>query len=119
MWLDGLATVASSADMDGESCRFIGQPSQLVHPFDSSYLILMVGHPKSMNLMMLTMVMVVVVVIEEEEEEDGREGRILWRGMRGSKFQANIVRKPVTCGLARLQCSLVQQAAAGYLLPSI
>jgi hypothetical protein len=81
-------------DMGGKSCRFIGQPSQMVHSFDSSYHILVVGHPKSMNLMMLMVVMVVVVVMvmEEEEEEDGREGRILWRGMRGSKFQANIVR---------------------------
>jgi hypothetical protein len=73
-------------DMGGKSCRFIGQPSQMVHSFDSSYHILVVGHPNSMNLMMLRVVMVVVVVMEEEE--DGREGRILWRGKRGSKHCA-------------------------------
>jgi hypothetical protein len=66
-------------DMGGKSCRFIGQPSQLVHSFDSSYHILMAGHPKSMKL---TVVMMVVVVREMEEE--GRR----WRGKKSSKHCA-------------------------------
>jgi hypothetical protein len=78
-------------DMGGKSCWFIGQPSQLVHSFDSSYHPLVVERLKSMNLMMFMMVLMVVVVVvvvrEMEDKEDGREGR-RWRGKRGSKHYA-------------------------------
>jgi hypothetical protein len=50
MWLDGWATVASSADMDGQFCRFIGQPSSLVPSFDVSHHISMAATCKWMKI---------------------------------------------------------------------